>query len=109
MKVKTDVVLTNLDGEPLKDADAKGEAVDATLKMCVINALLAPAQQGQKPETGVEKLKKYNLASKVNDNEEIELSAEEISLIKDRVGELFPPLVVGQVFKLLGEPTEISN
>jgi len=105
MKLKTEVVLTNLSGEALKDTNTKGEAVDATLEMCLINALLAPMGQG-KTEAGTEKLKKFNLAKKINDNKEVDLSADDIVLLKNRVGEVYPPLIVGQVYELLGEPTK---
>jgi len=97
MKIKTDVVLKNLDGQVMKDNDGKGNAVDATLKMAIVNAVLAPVQN----EKGTDKIKKYELAMKVHKNKEVDLTAEDISLIKERVGELFPPLIVGQVYNLL--------
>lgn len=97
MKIKTDVVLKNLDGQVMKDNDGKGNAVDATLKMAIVNAVLAPVQN----EKGTDKIKKYELAMKVHKNKEVDLAAEDISLIKERVGELFPPLIVGQVYNLL--------
>lgn len=104
MKIETEVVLKNLDGEELKDASVKGESTNVTLKICLINALLSPLGQG-KTEAGTEKLKKFNLAKKINDNKEVDLSADDIVLLKNRVGEVYPPLIVGQVYELLGENT----
>ena len=74
-----------------------GEAVDATIKMAIINAVLSPVER----ELGVEKVKKYELAKKVHISDEVDLNEDEIKLIKDRIGETFPPIVVGQVYELL--------
>ncbi len=101
MKVKVNVTLKTIDGNEMKDVDGEGKAVDATLKLAIVNALLAPAQN----EKGVDKVRTYELAKKVysvDGDELVELSAEDITLIKEKVGETFPsPLVVGQVFDLL--------
>ena len=100
MKIKTDVVLKTLNGDVLKDNDGQGNIIDATLKNAIVNALLAPLQQG-KIETGVDKVKKYELSCRIYESDEIELTPEEVVLIKERVGEAFGAIVVGQVFNLL--------
>jgi hypothetical protein len=41
------------------------------------------------------------LAKKIFSDDEVELTVEEVALIKSRVGETFPPLVVGQVYEIL--------
>jgi len=97
MKFNVNEVLKALNGQTLKDVDANGESIDATLKTAIVNALLAPVQK----ESGVDKVKKYELATRVYKNDEVELTAEEISLIKKCVGENFAPIVVGQVFNIL--------
>ncbi len=97
MKVDVAQVLKNITGQPMKDTDANGEATDATLKLAIVNALLSPVQK----ETGIDKVKKYELAKKVYQNDEVDLNEDEIKLIKDRVGEVFPPLVVGQIYEIL--------
>jgi len=99
MKINVNQVLKNLAGETLKDNDGTGKAIDATLKLAIINSVLAPVQN--KNESGVEKVKKYELAKKVYANDEIDLTAEEITLIKQRVGEVYAPLLVGQIFEML--------
>lgn len=97
MKINVNHVLKTIDGQSMKD-NVNGEAIDATVKMAIVNAVLSPVDK----ETGVKKLEKYQLAQKVyNADGEVELSAEEISLIKKQVGEVFPPIIVGQVFNLL--------
>jgi len=97
MLVKVNVPLKTMDGQVMKDANEKGEAIDATLKMAIVNAVLSPVQK----ESGIDKVKKYELARKVYTSDEVDLNEDEIKLIKDRVGEIFPPIVVGQVYELL--------
>jgi len=100
MKINVNQTLKALNGDVLKDNDGQGNAKDANVKDAIINVLLASIQQG-KTETGVDKVKKYELAKRIYETDEVLLSVEEIVLIKDRVGDSFGPMVVGQVFKLL--------
>jgi len=74
-----------------------GQAVDATVQMGIVNALLSAVEK----DKGVEKIKKYELAKKVYSNVEVDLNEDEIKLIKDRVGELYAPVIVGQIYELL--------
>jgi len=97
MLVKVNVPLKTLDGQVMKDNDGQGNAIDATVKMVIVNAILAPVQK----ESGVDKVKKFDLAQRIYKSDEVDLTAEEISLIKERVGESFPPIVVGQIWNLL--------
>ena len=96
MLVNVSKTLKAISGETMKDV-VDGNAIDATMKMVIVNAILSPV----KDESGVDKVKKYELAKKVYASDEVELTAEEISLIKERVGEGFAPIVVGQIFELL--------
>jgi len=97
MLVNVNQVLKTMDGQTMKDM-VDGEAVDATVKMAIVNGLLSPVQK----ESGIEKVKKYELAKKVFNADEVDLNEDEIKLIKERVSEAFPsPLIVGQVFDLL--------
>lgn len=96
MLVKVNVPLKTLEGKTMKD-NADGEAVDATVKMVIVNAVLAPAQN----EKGVDKVVKYELAKKVHSNDEVDLDEKEIAMIKDVVGENFAPIIVGQIYELL--------
>jgi hypothetical protein len=97
MLVKVDVPLVTIDGQVMKDNDGQGNAVDATLKMAIVNAVLSPVQK----ESGIDKVKKYELAKKVYASDEVDLDEDEIKLIKDRVGENYAPIIVGQVYEIL--------
>lgn len=96
MLVKVDMPLRTMEGHVMKES-VNGEAQDATVKMVIVNAVLSPVQS----EPGTEKVRKYELAKKIYANDEVDLNEDEIKLIKERVGETFPPLVVGQVYELL--------
>ena len=96
MLVKVDVPLKTLDGQVMKD-NVDGQAVDATVKMVIVNAVLSPVQK----ESGVDKVKKYELAKKVYSSDEVDLNEDEIKTIKDAVGENFAPIIVGQIYELL--------
>lgn len=105
MLVDVTQTLKNMNGQTMKDmieeVDDKGKktavAIDATVKMAIVNALLAPVQK----ESGVDKVKKYELAKKVYASDDVDLNEDEIKLIKERVGECLIPLVVGRIYDLL--------
>ena len=96
MLVKVNIPLKTMDGQVMKD-NVDGQAVDATIKMVIVNAVLSPVQK----ESGIDKVKKYELAKKVYASDEVDLNEDEIKLIKDAVGENFAPIVVGQIYELL--------
>ena len=96
MLVKVNVPLVTMDGQVMKD-NIDGQAVDATVRMAIVNAVLAPVQK----ESGIEKVVKYELAKKIYSNDEVDLDEKEIAMIKTCVGEGFAPVVVGQIFELL--------
>jgi len=97
MLVNVNQVLKTLDGQTMKDNDGKGNAIDATVKMAIVNAVLSPVDK----ESGIDKVKKYELAKKVFNTDEVDLNEDEIALIKERVGAGFAPIIVGQIFELL--------
>lgn len=98
MLVNVDVVLKNLQGESLKDTNAQGEVIEATVKLALINAILAPTKA---QESGMDKVKKYELAKRIYASSEVDLDIEEIKLIKDCVSAIYPALITGQIFEML--------
>lgn len=95
MKINFDSVLKHISGENLK---TNGE--DLTLKGASIEALIAIAESDRNA-TGEDKFKRYEIAMKVNAGGEVELTPEEVAVIKKRVGEVFGVAVVGPAYKLL--------
>lgn len=101
MKINVDQVLKAIDGSVMKDVDAKGAAIDATLKLALVNAVLAPAE--------AEKMKRYELYKRIKQGGDVELTSEEITLCKEAVDKTYPtPLVVGQVIEMLEKKEEDS-
>jgi len=96
MLVNVSQTLKTIAGETMKDV-VDGKAIDATVKMAIVNAVLSPVEK----ESGVDKVKKYELAKKIYASDEVDLNEDEIKLIKERIGVAFAPIIVGQIFELL--------
>ncbi len=98
MLLNINKVLVQLNGQPIMDIDDAGQSVPATVKTALVNAVLAPEQN----EKGTQKVQKYELAKRIYKAEqEVEVTAEEVVLIKRRIEELYPPIIVGQLEELL--------
>lgn len=98
MKIDVSAGLTNFDGQPIFDSAESRVAV--TLKQVLIMACLAA--NSQKHNNGEKKYKIYSLLKRVSDAAgALELAAEEVTLLKDLVGDICSVAVVGPVFDLL--------
>lgn len=85
-KINGDIIPADKEGTPL------------TVRNVIVNALVA-LQEGDKAE---EKLDKFFLARKIQQaNSEVDLTAEDIVLIKKTVGPLYSPEAVGAVWEIL--------
>jgi hypothetical protein len=83
--------------------DLDGNGVGKTLSSFVVDALMAPTK-GDETLSGTQKLEMFALAQKIHgSHKSISVQAADIMLIKDRVGKLYPPLVVGRIYAALGE------
>ncbi len=80
--------------------EAEDERVPVTLKAAACNALMSMDPQSKM--SGEEKVKRYDLATRIvkGDPDEV-IKAEEIVLMKKVIGEIYNPVIVGQAFKLL--------
>lgn len=89
----------NLDGQAFKDNDK-----DVLLKSICVNSLYAAEMDGgqQKRLSGEEHMKRHALAKKIhNCSGEIEVSAEEISLLKSLISSNYSSMLVGPVIEML--------
>lgn len=86
----------------LKDLEGKDIVQDgqpALIKHVVAQALLAPMQDDK---DGAIKVKKYHLAMKIyNAETEVEVSTEDLALLKKVAGETLSVLAVGQLYQLI--------
>ena len=96
MLLDTTKVLVNIAGESSKES-VNDVAVDVILRTVVVNALLSPVEK----DTGMKKMEKEELARKIYQNDSVDLTIEQVKLIKDRIGEMYAPIVVGQCWRLL--------
>jgi hypothetical protein len=94
VKVKFDTTLKTLDGDPIKQDDK-----DFTLRQVAVNALMSFGEKEAKIG-GKEKFDRYKLANKIHNGAD-GVKPEEIAKIKELIGELYGPLVVGQAWMVL--------
>jgi len=90
--------IKNIDGTIAKEG-GKEEDKDMTLGFICANALLANIPN-ENP-SGLDKFKRWELAKKVIGNETVEVTAEDISMMKELVGKAFGVIVVGQTYQML--------
>lgn len=99
MKFDMQTGLTGFNGDSIKKSEEDDSPVTLgeTLSMACVNA------SPQKYADGVAKLKVYRVLQKIGpkDAEEVELEAEEITLLKALVGDMYGVVVVGAVEDLL--------
>lgn len=95
MKIATATVLNDLDGDPIKDGEK-----DLTVGRALSGALIT-AVQGQEDQTPAQAADKYDLAMKLRNQKEVNLSSEQVTLCKEMVAKVYAPIISGQIVKLL--------
>ena len=96
MKLNVTQEVCGLDNEPLKD----DEGVILTLRPVCVNALMASLET-DRHQSGEDKLKAWLLAQRLYKEDEPDLKPEELTALKDRVGQCYGAGVVGPVFMIL--------
>lgn len=119
MKVNVAAQILNLDGTPAMQVklnavgrpvvgdDGEPELVPITLRD-VATKVLIETLKGDDALTAQAKLSHYVVAMKLRDADEVNLTLDEMKLIRDRVGIGYGPLVVGRVNELLDPPQKAS-
>lgn len=96
MKINVNRTINDLKGNPMKvDSDTV-----LTLRDVLITALMGNGGS-DKPPPAATQLKLYTLAQKVQDNDEVEVDAETIVLMKDRIAGTYFPAVGGPAIAIL--------
>ena len=95
MEINFDSPITNLKGITLEGEDKE----NVILKNICVNALMTEIPNNN--DTGEIKLKRFNLAQKIYVGGKIEVTAEEVALLKERIGLCFSTLIVGRAWELL--------
>jgi hypothetical protein len=94
VKVNFSQVLIDLEGSPIVD---NGKPV--TLGAITAQALLAA--DPNTPESGDDKARAYDIATRVYRAGEVEVSVEDVALMKKKIGQFMTAIVVGQTFRML--------
>lgn len=108
MKISVTQQLTELDGTPMTTGkqvcqmcgQVVSEEEPMTVRLAATRALTAVYRDEQNLK-GDEKVARFHLALKVTDEDEPDLKAEDIVLIKMVVGKMYGPVVVGRVWSIL--------
>lgn len=100
MRIDFGATLLGLDGKTPLTNGGVGEDKDevATLGGLTVNALLSPIG----PIPAEEKIRRARLAELAFDRNEVDLTPEQLTLIREAIGAVFPPLAVMRAFELLG-------
>lgn len=95
MKLTTTAPLLNFAGKPLLEEAGSDKA--ATLGGVLVAALCA-----DEPNlSGAKKFERGKLAKRLYTDGEVSVTAEEVVVLKECVGRIYPPLVVLRVFEAL--------
>jgi hypothetical protein len=95
MKRNFDTQFVTFDGKAILSGD-----LPLTLKRASVDALMVPFDD-EKSISGEEKLRRYQLAVRINAGGDVDLKAEEVSLLKLVIGKAYAPIVVGPAFLAL--------
>ena len=100
MEIDFGRTLMSLTGEPLEVME-KDKKVPLTLGKASAEALLAPLEK-DKLETGQKKYEKWKLAGKIIEAKTpLDVTAEDVALLKDRIGLMYSAAVVGPAYEML--------
>jgi len=108
MKINVTEQLTELNGTPMvtgkQVCQACGSVISepgpVTVRLAATRALTAQYRDEQSL-AGDEKVARFHLALKLTGEDEPDLKAEEVVLIKNVVGKMYGPVVVGRVWAIL--------
>jgi hypothetical protein len=98
MKVNFNLQLCDLNGQPYRKNDVEKTAM--TLKDATQEALFS-ILEADRNDSGAAKYARFQIAQKVHGGGEVDLTPEEIAVIKARIGDAFGAAVVGPAFKIL--------
>lgn len=102
MLIDFTTAITNLDGEAIKDGSG-----EMTLREVAISALVSTlAEPGGHAEVlqPMEKVGNARLAQTIHGADTVDLTAEQVALLKSRIGRAYAPVVVMRAWDIL-DPT----
>ncbi len=103
MKINTKMEILDL---AEKAIPTETEGVNLTLGMVLTGALMTQPQ-GETPD-GAMSVKKLNLALRMQNSDEVEVSVKEMEMLMELVGKGYMPLVAGRAIHML-DPTTVGE
>lgn len=107
MKIDGTQVLKDYEGKPIlvdreRDKDGKrGKRKKLTLRDVISTAINANPAPPAKPMAAETKNKAYQLSVKIWSKKEVDLTVDQLAFVKERVGDVYTPLVYGRVCDIL--------
>ena len=105
MQIKNlNTTINDLYGKPLMGGEGP-----LTLRAAMVQGLAyeAQAENGRQPSSGEDRFKRWFIANKIQSSDDtVELTAEEIALVKSKVGEAYLMIVVGPVWTMIESAKE---
>ena len=109
MKIDMTKAIKNLEGDNIDNPESKlKEKAPLTMKILCTNSLLTPTQDERNID-GNEKAKRFELAMRIYTEKEVDLDIDELKLVKDLIGKVYSPLVVGQAYRILDPKAKASE
>jgi hypothetical protein len=89
----------HLDGSEIPDLDGD-KTQPLTLKLCAIRSLTG-ALKNDSNDSGVKRFERGALAYEIHKSDSLNLSVEQISMIKERIGQAYPAVIVYRAWEML--------
>ena len=100
MKRNVTQAINDMSGKPISD-----KPEEAMLRRICLEVLMNTLR-GDDNMPGAEKARLYALGMKIQAEAEPDLPVEDWTLIKDRIGKAYGPLVVGQAYAMIDSTTD---
>ncbi len=101
-KIDVTQKLCDLDGNDIMGPPPKQG--DPPAPMTVRSALIQALTSTEESQTGQQRYNSFRLAQRTHENDNPHFKAEDVKFIKDAVGKVFFPIVVGVVWDILDPP-----
>lgn len=116
MKIDVTQQIVRLDGTPMITGkqvcqmcgQVVGESEPMTVRLAATRSLTATFRDEQSL-LGDQKIARFHLALKITDEDEPDLKAEDIVLIKKLIGKMYGPVIVGRVWAILDPQEETGQ
>lgn len=107
MRIDTRQTLKDYEGNDIKETKVKnGVSEETPLTIRDVISIALNSQFRDEVFTAEKKAQIFQLSLKIYKDNEVNLTAEEIVLIKEQVGKIYNPLVYGRVSEIIDNTTE---